>query len=355
MSQQFRLGLFVIAGLALLATGIFLIGTQESLFTSTYTVNTEFKNVGGLNDGGEVRVGGIPEGTVKNIHLPQRPDEKVVVVMELKKQTQRILKQDSVAAIRSEGLLGDKFVEISFGSDNAQPLKNGDTIPSQPPLDISDLMDKTNHILDTTQDALHGIDTTSNNLASITTKINSGQGTIGALINDRSIYREAKNATSSLDDDMEALKHNFLLRGFFKNRGYEDTDELTKYAIPSLPAETPVQKFTYEGRQIFAKPDTAKLKNTKRFTAAGEFLQNGKFGLAVITASMGMKGEAQKQMILSEARASEVRDYLVDHFRIDDSKLKTKGLGKTEEGGEDGRVEILIYPASSHESAARNP
>ena len=62
------------------------------------------------------------------------------------------------------------------------------------------------------------------NLKSISAKINQGQGTVGALINDKSIYREASAGAAAFDDDMEALKHNFLLRGFFKKRGYEDSD-----------------------------------------------------------------------------------------------------------------------------------
>jgi phospholipid/cholesterol/gamma-HCH transport system substrate-binding protein len=178
MAREFRLGLFVIATLAILVAGTFLSSINESIFGSNYTVKSEFQNVAGLNDGGEVRVGGIHEGTVKSIHLPKRADQKVTVVMDLKKETRNIVKQDSVAAIKSEGLLGDKHVEISFGSEEAKPLKSGDTIAAQPPLDISDLIDKTNQILDSTKVAMQNIDTTSGNLASISGKINTGKGTV---------------------------------------------------------------------------------------------------------------------------------------------------------------------------------
>ena len=76
---------------------------------------------------------GPGEGTVKRINLPKRPDGKVTVVMDMHQATREVLKNDSVAAIKSEGLLGDKYVEISFGSPEAQKLKNGDTIASAPP------------------------------------------------------------------------------------------------------------------------------------------------------------------------------------------------------------------------------
>ena len=168
------------------------------MFSSTYTVRTEFKNVGGLADGAQVRVGGIPEGTVKHIVLPKRPDQKVTVEMNLQHSTQNVLKKDSVASIKSEGLLGDKYVEISFGSDEAARLKSGDSIASAPPLDISDLIQKTNDILDTTKGTLQNVEASVDNLKSISSKINSGQGTVGALVNDKSIYRQARPAPRPL-------------------------------------------------------------------------------------------------------------------------------------------------------------
>ena len=82
MSQAFRLGLFIVAALAVLVVGVFLIGSRESLFQSTYRVKAEFQNVAGLADGADVRVGGLHQGTVKHIQLPNRPDGKVIVTMD---------------------------------------------------------------------------------------------------------------------------------------------------------------------------------------------------------------------------------------------------------------------------------
>src|SRR5580700_4750853 len=154
MSRSFRLGLFLLATLAILATGVFLVGRQESKFGSNYRVRSEFANVAGLSEGADVRVGGIRKGTVRSIELPKTPDGQVAIVMDLDKSTQAIVKQDSVAWIQSEGLLGDKYVEVSFGSVDAERLKGGETIESQPPFDISDLYQKANQILDTSQGAL---------------------------------------------------------------------------------------------------------------------------------------------------------------------------------------------------------
>jgi phospholipid/cholesterol/gamma-HCH transport system substrate-binding protein len=77
MSQNARLGSFIVITLAILAVTVFLVGDKESLFTSSYRVNADFQNVAGLDEGADVRVGGIRKGTVKKMTLPKKPDEKI--------------------------------------------------------------------------------------------------------------------------------------------------------------------------------------------------------------------------------------------------------------------------------------
>ena len=149
---------------------------------------------------------------------------------------------------------------------------------------------------------------------------------------------------------MEALKHNFFLRGYFKSRGYEDSTELAKNEIERLPQGTPTKEFTYPAKQLFDKQDSAKLKNQKSLNAGGEFLANNQFGFAVVVASAGMEGDTQKDLVLTEARAMVVREYLVENFGFDDSQLKTLGMGKQTDTNSDagwGTVQILIYPAGT--------
>jgi phospholipid/cholesterol/gamma-HCH transport system substrate-binding protein len=360
MSRALRLGLFMVGTLAVLTAGVFLIGDRDLLFSSTYSVKANFKNVAGLNNGGDVRVGGIHEGTVKRIDLPGRPDQQVTVVMDLKKTTRSVLKKDSVVAIKSDGLLGDKYIEISFGSPEAEALRNGDTLNTAPPIDISDLIKKTDSILDSAKGALQGVEGTANNMEAISSTIKQGKGTLGAMVNDKTMYQEATAGAASFADNMEAMKHNFLLRGFFKKRGYQDSDQLTKNQIPKLPAEAPEKKFEYDISQLFAKPDTAKLKNEKMLAEVGKFLEEGKYGLVVIAASAGMKGDSAKDRELTEAQAMVVRDYLTKNFRFDDTRVRTLGMGKTE--GDEAKVDIIVYsgtpagkPAGTPGAAAQNP
>src|SRR5580704_4620011 len=137
MSQNIRVGAFLLITLAILGVFVFLVGSMESRFESKYEIKAEFQNVAGLNEGADVRVGGIRRGTVRHIQLPQRPDEKVTVFLSLNKDTRTVVKQDSVASIKSEGLLGDKYIEVAFGSPDAAAIKGGELIGSEPALDIS--------------------------------------------------------------------------------------------------------------------------------------------------------------------------------------------------------------------------
>jgi phospholipid/cholesterol/gamma-HCH transport system substrate-binding protein len=364
MSRLARLGAFIVVALAVLVAGVFLIGNKEYLFSPTYRVKARFDNVVGLSDGADVRVGGVHSGTVHSIELPHKPGENVTVVMDLDKSTHEIIKQDSVASIETEGLLGSQYVAISFGSDGQAEVKNGDTIQSLPPLIMSDMLKKASGILDSSQQAVQNATQATAHLNSVTAKIDSGQGTVGALVNDKQVYNNVEQTTAGLQatmvhaqagvtdfqENMEALKHNFLLSGYFKKRGYEDSGDLAANSIGELPQGTPLKSFTYSAKQLFDARDSAKLKNQKALNDGGQFLAQNQFGFAVVVVSSGMEGDAKKDLMLTQARAMVVREYLVENFAFDDSQLKTLGLGKQAGANLDaewGSIQILLYPAGT--------
>jgi len=308
MSTAFRVGVLVVMALVFLSIGVFLIGNKDFLFSSTYRLKAEFQNVAGLNNGAAVRIGGIHQGTVKEIDLPSQPDGKVTVVMNVKSETRNIIKKDSRASIKTEGLLGDKYVEISFGSPKAEPIGEDGTIASEMQRDMSEQAQQ--------------------------------------------IADEARSGIVAFRDNMEALQHNFFLRGFFERRGYSDSAELNQHAIPRIPARKPNKEFQFDAKEIFDKPDNAKLKDKKTLDEAGKFLENNPFGLAVIAASEA-KGDSEKLRLLTAARAKVVRDYLTENFKVDDKRIKTIGLGK-EKTNETSKLTILVY-APSGRSPASSP
>ena len=368
MSSVARLGAFIIATVAILAAGIFIIGGKQYLFTPTYRLNTQFATVVGLNTGAEVRVGGVHRGSVRAIELPNTPAGKITVLMDVERSTHDIVKRDSVAAIETEGLLGNEYISISFGSVEASNVKDNDTIASQPPLVIADLMKKADAILDTSQEALGSVAVAAANVSSISGKINHGEGTLGSLVNEKKVYTQLDETTAGLRDtvihaqagvtafqeNMEAMKQNFLLRGYFKKRGYDNSSELAKNEIPSLPSTTPLKTFTFDSKQLFDKVDTAKPKNQKALRAAGQYLADTEFGVAVVAVSARETGDTQKNLVLTQARAMVVRAYLVDNFSFDDTQLKTLGLGKGKTPSQDsgwGTVEVIVYPAEAETTA----
>jgi phospholipid/cholesterol/gamma-HCH transport system substrate-binding protein len=340
MGRNIRVGLFVVVALAILGVMVFLVGSMESKFQRTYRLQAQFQNVSGLEEGADVRVGGLHEGTVRKIELPSSPQGKMTVVMDMSRGTREVIKQDSLAAIKSEGMVGNKYVEISFGSEGSPDVKSGETIASQAPIDISDLLAKANQILDSTKGALDNVQAATQNVTTITAKINNGRGTVGALINNPSMYQQASAGAAALRQDADALKHNFLLRGYFKQHGFADPEEIQKRLIAQIPSETPRKVFTYEATKMFDKADSATVKDQKSLNEAGAYLQQENPALAVVEASVGPKGDSDQDRELSQARAYAVRSYLVDHFKLDDRKLKIFGAGKSDAPA---GLRILIY------------
>jgi hypothetical protein len=296
--------------------------------------------------------------------LPRKPGDKITVFINLAKSTHEIIKKDSVASIQTEGLLGNQYVAISFGSAGQAEVKDGEIIQSEPPLVMADLLKKTSSILDGSQMAIQNAALATAHLNSVSAKIDSGQGTVGALVNDKELYSNLEQTTSTLhatmlqaqtgvtdfQENMEALKHNFLLSGYFKKRGYEDSASLTANTISRLPPGTPIKAFTYTAKQLFDGRDSAKLRNQKSLNGGGAFLAENKFGFAVVVVSAGMEGDSKRQLVLTEARAAVVRQYLVENFGFDDSRLKTLAMGKQAGAVADadwGSIQILIFPAGT--------
>src|ERR1017187_9643526 len=200
MSRPARLGAFILATLAVLAAGIFIIGSKRYLFTHSYQLKTQFASVAGLDAGAEVRVGGVHSGTIRSIELPQTPGGMVTVEMDMDPGTHSIILKDSIATIETEGLLGNQYMAISFGTPGSPGVQSGDMIASTPPLAMADLLRKTDVILDSSHEALKNVTVATANMVSISGKIDKGQGTIGELVNDKKVYQEMGEATAAVRD-----------------------------------------------------------------------------------------------------------------------------------------------------------
>ena len=133
-------GLFVIGGILLFAAGLFLIGDRRMLFTDTFHVYAEFKQVAALDAGAKVRVAGVDAGEVEEIRVPPGPSGRFKVRMRVRSDLNPLIRTDSIASIQNDGLVGNKFVQIQTGTDAAPQVTDQGTILSREPFDIADLM-----------------------------------------------------------------------------------------------------------------------------------------------------------------------------------------------------------------------
>jgi phospholipid/cholesterol/gamma-HCH transport system substrate-binding protein len=224
-SEKFkvRLGLFVAGGLTLFVLAIFIIGKQKNLFNPVYTLKSTFYNVSGLQVGNNIRFSGINVGTVDNITIIN--DSTVRVDMSIKIEVKRFIKTDSEVAIGSEGLIGDRLLIITQGSAGATQAIAGQELPSKEPVE-------TDAIMASLEVTAGNAEVITQQLAEIMTKINSGEGTLGKLIQDTTIAKNLnqtivnlKQSSKGLGENMEAAKHNFLFRGYFKKKEKKEAEK----------------------------------------------------------------------------------------------------------------------------------
>jgi phospholipid/cholesterol/gamma-HCH transport system substrate-binding protein len=228
-TQKFkiRLGLFIAGGLALFVFAIFIIGKQKHLFNPVFKLTTTFYNVSGLQVGNNIRFSGITVGTVDRIRIIN--DSTVRVDMLVKKDIRQFIKSDCEVAIGSSGLIGDKLLIITQGTTEAPVVKEGQQLESAEPVELDAIM--------------ANLQVTSEQLAEIMFNLNNGNGTLGRLIKDSTIANDfsqtminIKTSSKGFSENMDAAKHNFLLKGYF-NRKAQAEEQKKKDAEDKKAAE----------------------------------------------------------------------------------------------------------------------
>lgn len=124
--SNIKLGLFVLAGTALLMLGLYMLGSKRNMFSRTIGVVARFEGVSGLRSGNNVRYAGIDVGTVERITIIN--DTLVEVVMRIRQDAAAHIRVDAVARIASDGLMGNKIVDLEPGAGQAPLIIDGDTL-----------------------------------------------------------------------------------------------------------------------------------------------------------------------------------------------------------------------------------
>ena len=435
-TKKLIVGIFVAGCLVLFGVGLFLIGDSNQLFTKSFKVYADFAKITGIQNGGKVRVAGMDAGTVTRIDVPSRPDAKFRIHFRIIEKLHPIVRKDSVATIQTDGLLGNKFLQIDAGSADSQLAANDSMIQSKEPFDWGDLMDEINGVVKqvngimasvkdqivTTLAEIEGTaksanmlikDATPNvkniiasadkigaNLREIIDGVQEGKGTLGALFKDKEVYEsvkrsvdttakvveniressesakrivdkaeaseiipevqrtvknlqqitvqikaavdkfqaaggeggvaenlqrtlaEAHETMSNLSDDTEALKHNFLFRGFFNKRGFFDLGGITMadYKKPSFGKGFKRHRIWMESVNLFTKDAKGaeslsvdgKARLDEAMTEVLTFPRNG----PLMVEGFAGAGTASQQHLLGRRRAVLVQNYIIEKFHL---------------------------------------
>lgn len=313
--NNIKLGLFIIAGLLLLIIGLYLIGRDSNLFSKNYVLKARFDHVQGLTPGNNIRYAGIQVGTVKKVAIIN--DSSIEVTMLIEESMKKFIRMNDVVSISTDGLMGNKLLQITPSKDGSAFAVNGDVLRTKKLInteEMLELLNRTNQnvavISEGLKNTVHRINNSAalwaildnktlpqnilasvNNIRSATVKadgmvkdlqtiiadVKQGKGSLGKIVTDTTIAFQLNEAiekirmagthadslaadlhkfTLSVQDDvnngkgsvhtllkdsllvqklnnslqniekgtdgfkqnMEALKHNFLFRGYFRRQ-----------------------------------------------------------------------------------------------------------------------------------------
>jgi phospholipid/cholesterol/gamma-HCH transport system substrate-binding protein len=238
---EIKVGVFVAAGLGLIMTSILILGSRQNLLASKSHFNSHFPAVDGLIEGAKIVIGGIQVGTVDKISLDLEKRD-IRVDFSVSRESANWIRENSTAEIATQGMLGDKYISITAGDPDKSVTASNSEIPYRPGKGLTQFLSKGDQLmvtlnsLATSMDRLvktfeagnrsetffQSLTTTSRNLSSasdklnrelddlrlkkisrnlegILEKINTGNGTLGALLNDPSLYDDAKKLVGEVN------------------------------------------------------------------------------------------------------------------------------------------------------------
>jgi len=182
-------GLFIFVGLMFLLGGILIVGNIRETFNNKMKVISIFDDVSGLKEGNNVWYSGVKIGTVSNMNFFGR--SQVEVVLNIATKSQQYIRKDAKVKISSDGIIGNKIIVIYGGTSDFAQVEVGDTLAVERTFTSEDM-------INTLQDNNENLLVITSNIKDITNRMTDGDGTIGKLLNDTSVYANINAATASL-------------------------------------------------------------------------------------------------------------------------------------------------------------
>lgn len=188
-SQFVKLGVFVILGSLLILVVAYMIGNDQNIFRPTFEITAVFNNVSGLQKGNNVRYSGINVGTVKDIAMEQ--DTSIRVYMQIQEDMLAHIKDNAVAIIGSDGLVGSMLINILPGDGLGGPVRDGDEIATYGRISTQDMLTTLN--VTNANAALLTAD-----LLEVTRAMRNGSGVLGRLLYDSTMARDLHQSFHNL-------------------------------------------------------------------------------------------------------------------------------------------------------------
>ncbi|MDZ7374525.1 MAG: MlaD family protein [candidate division KSB1 bacterium] len=188
-AYEVRVGFLIFVALAVLVATVVYVGEQQGFMRARFHLRTLMSRVNGLQEGAPVRLAGVDVGTVTGVEFsPDLDNPKIVVTMEVNRAVKKYIRRDSRAHIGTLGLLGDKFVGITMGSPDQPEVQDWDYIESSDPMDVEKLLDEGVEVFNVLRQSAGKFRDVTETAYRIAYKIDTGQGTLGLLVNDPELY-----------------------------------------------------------------------------------------------------------------------------------------------------------------------
>ncbi|HEY9341165.1 MAG TPA: MlaD family protein [Hanamia sp.] len=254
-------GIFILLGLAIFIITILTLGSQRKTFEKSITVKSFFDNVNGLQKGNNIWFSGVKVGIIKKVLITGKG--QVEVDMNIEQQSKQFIRKDAKAKLSTDGLIGNKIIEIYGGTLTSGEIESGDIIATDKLLSTDAMM----NTLSQNNDNLLRI---TNDFKIISSRLVKGEGSIGKLLTDETMVNQINATTLTLQTtarNLERLSHNVsAYAAKLSNKGTLANDLVTDTVIFSRLRATVSQL------QQVANTSQAAINNLEN---AGNTLNNG--------------------------------------------------------------------------------
>lgn len=206
--EQIRIGVFSLTAVTLFIFAILMVSGEGEFWEKKAILHTQFSNAGGLKTASPVTLGGVIVGRVKKIRYIETPNVYLVELdLEVKESILSKIREDSLAQLKTQGLLGDRYIEITMGQPLSPGIKPGGYINPSSRSDFDDLAAQSS-------DFINKLSFLSDEMKLLIHNINEGKGTLGQLAQDKVLYERTAQLISEIEGLVGEIKKN--PKNFFK-------------------------------------------------------------------------------------------------------------------------------------------